>query len=216
MKNDYNKEYFEKYALLSLVYCYDDKLHSMKKHERPDWIDENRSIGLEVTRALSSTDGERESIIERYFCKGYTPEEIINKANCELKYNKDMFKIADGFCYVEKNVNYSDVKQLIIDTINTKISKLNSNYDKFNKNWLYVFTDSSLLDDGDIEEIILKINNIAGNSSFDKIFINIIDKIYVIEDNLYSKIDVTDSELARIKKNLKINNVKMGRNKYHE
>ena len=203
MKNDYNKEYFEKYALLSLVYCYDDKLHSMKKHERPDWIDENRSIGLEVTRALSPKDGERESIIERYFCKGYTPEEIINKANRELKCNKDMFKIADGFCYVEKNVNYSDVKQLIIDTINTKISKLNSHYDKFNKNWLYVFADNSLLDDGDIEEIILKINNIGDNSSFDKIFINIIDKIYVIEDNSYSKIDVTDSELARIKKESK-------------
>lgn len=203
MKNDYNKDYFEKYALLSLVYCYDDKLHSMKKHERPDWIDENRSIGLEVTRALSPKDGERESIIERYFCKGYTPEEIINKANRELKCNKDMFKIADGICYVEKNVNYSDVKQLIIDTINTKISKLNSHYDKFNKNWLYVFADSSLLYDGDIEEIILKINNIGDNSSFDKIFINIIDKIYVIEDNSYSKIDVTDSELARIKKESK-------------
>ena len=203
MKNDYNKEYFEKYALLSLVYCYDDKLHSMKKHERPDWIDENRSIGLEVTRALSSTDGEINSIINRYFGKGYSPEEIINKANRELKCNKDMFKIADGFCYVEKNVNYSDVKQLIIDTINTKISKLNSHYDKFNKNWLYVFADNSLLDDGDIEEIILKINNIGDNSSFDKIFINIIDKIYVIEDNLYSKIDVTDSELARIKKESK-------------
>lgn len=203
MKNDYNKDYFEKYALLSLVYCYDDKLHSMKKHERPDWIDKNRSIGLEVTRALSPKDGERESIIERYFCKGYKPEEIINKANRELKCNKDMFKIADGICYVEKNVNYSDVKQLIIDTINTKISKLNSHYDKFNKNWLYVFTDSSLLDDGDIEEIILKINNIGDNSSFDKIFINIIDKIYVIEDNSYSKIYVTDSELARIKKESK-------------
>lgn len=203
MKNDYNKEYFEKYALLSLAYCYDDKLHSMKKHERPDWIDENRSIGLEVTRALSPKDGERESIIERYFCKGYTPEEIINKANRELKCNKDMFKIADGICYVEKNVNYSDVKQLIIDAINTKISKLNSYYDKFNKNWLYVFADSSLLDDGDIEEIILKINNIGDNSSFDKIFINILDKIYVIEDNSYSKIDVTDSELARIKKESK-------------
>lgn len=203
MKNDYNKDYFEKYALLSLVYCYDDKLHSMKKHERPDWIDENRSIGLEVTRALSPKDGERESIIERYFCKGYTPEEIINKANRELKCNKDMFKIADGICYVEKNVNYSDVKQLIIDTINTKISKLNSHYDKFNKNWLYVFTDSSLLDDGDIEEIILKINNIGDNSSFDKIFINIIDKIYIIEDNSYSKIYVTDSELVRIKKESK-------------
>lgn len=62
------------------------------------------------------------------------------------------------------------------------------------------FADSSLLDDGDIEEIILKINNIGDNSSFDKIFINIIDKIYVIEDNSYSKIDVTDNELARIKK----------------
>lgn len=203
MKNDYNKEYFEKYALLSLAYCYDDKLHSMKKHERPDWIDENRSIGLEVTRALSPKDGERESIIERYFCKGYTPEEIINKANRELKCNKDMFKIADGICYVEKNVNYSDVKQLIIDAINTKISKLNSYYDKFNKNWLYVFADSSLLDDGDIEEIILKINNIGDNSSFDKIFINILDKMYVIEDNSYSKIDVTDNELARIKKESK-------------
>ena len=80
MKNDYNKDYFEKYALLSLVYCYDDKLQSMKKHERPDWIDENRSIGLEVTRALSSTDGEINSIINRYFGKGYSPEEIINKA----------------------------------------------------------------------------------------------------------------------------------------
>ena len=200
MKNDYNKEYFEKYALLSLVYCYDDKLQSMKKHERPDWIDENRSIGLEVTRALSSTDGEINSIINRYFGKGYSPEEIINKANNELKCNKDMFKSANGLCYVVKSVNYSDVKQLIIDTINTKISKFNSHYDKFNENWLYVFADSSLLDDGDIEEIILKMNNIGDNSSFDKIFINIIDKIYVIEDNSYSKIDVTDSELARIKK----------------
>lgn len=137
-ENDYNKEYFEKYALLSLVYCYDYKLQSMKKHERPDWIDENRSIGLEVTRALSSTDGEINSIINRYFGKGYSPEEIINKANNELKYNKDIFKSANGLCYVEKNVNYSDVKQLIIDTINTKISKFNSHYDKFNENWLYV------------------------------------------------------------------------------
>lgn len=203
MKNDYNKEYFEKYALLSLVYCYDDKLSLMKKHERPDWIDENRSIGLEVTRALSPKDGEINSIINRYFGKGYSPEEIINKANSELKCNKDMFKSANGLCYVEKSVNYSDVKQLIIDTINTKISKLNSHYNKFNENWLYVFADSSLLNNSDIEEIILKINHIGDDSGFDKIFINIIDKIYVIEDNSYSKIDVTDSQLIRIKKESK-------------
>ena len=57
----YTKEYFERYALLSLWKCYDNRFsfRNFQKGESPDWYAPDLSIGLEVTRALSKKEGEQ-------------------------------------------------------------------------------------------------------------------------------------------------------------
>ncbi|MCT4632791.1 MAG: hypothetical protein N4A76_08645 [Firmicutes bacterium] len=58
----YNKRYFKKYALLSLLKCYSNCLETMlvdtTEYENPDYQSEELSIGLEVVEAITSRQGE--------------------------------------------------------------------------------------------------------------------------------------------------------------
>ncbi len=204
MADKYDKDYFELYALLNLVYCYDESLASLKKCEKPDWISEELSIGLEITRALSPKDGERWKLINKYFGKGYSFEEIREKTNSELKYNNNFFKNVNGIAYCEEIVNYKNVKSLIVDAIRCKLNKMNDGYKTFNNNWLYVFSEVSLLENFEIKDICNEIQKVVNEWNykyvFNKIFINSIDELYIIENmSEISKIEIPSTVLGRIK-----------------
>lgn len=83
-------------------------------------------------------------------------------------------------------------------------------YTTFNNNWLYVFSGTSLLRESDITKIIsLFFNNKKRN--FDKIFINAMDKVYVVDSlsNL-SSFEINDDQLKKLKKEAVNNTIAKG------
>lgn len=59
----YNKDYYEDLAISILEHYLPDKFYSMIKGECPDWY--NDKVGLEVTRALSSQEGNFDDFIKK-------------------------------------------------------------------------------------------------------------------------------------------------------
>ncbi|MBI9011243.1 MAG: hypothetical protein JEZ08_03365 [Clostridiales bacterium] len=59
----YSKDFFEKYAILSLVRFYDSNLKVMltdeKSYEKPDFQSRDLGVGIEVTEAITSKYGEQ-------------------------------------------------------------------------------------------------------------------------------------------------------------
>lgn len=199
-KNEYDKHYYEQYAKLTLSSCYDQELASLVNKDKPDLQSDELSIGIEVSRSVSSESCHQQFIINKYFGKGYTPEYIIEQAKKEKKYG-DIFKDIDGLCVAEMNFNTNDIITRTMFSIHEKTIKLNSDYKLFNSNWLYLFLGTSMVTDQDIKTIVdyLK-NSDYKEKSFDKIFINTIDRIFVINSNFQiDKIEVSEEQLKLIK-----------------
>lgn len=189
--------------------CYDDRLKKLQHTDKPDFQSEELSIDVEVTRAIDSNEGHRQAITNKYFGKGYTPDYIIKTAKNE-KHFGNIFKTIGSTCYTETIVDLKDVVDNIVASVNKKTDKLNMLYTTFNNNWLYVFSGTSLLRESDITKIIsLFFNNKKRN--FDKIFINAMDKVYVVDSlsNL-SSFEINDDQLKKLKKEAVNNTIAKG------
>lgn len=180
----FGKEYFEEYALLSLEKCYDTAFShtNFKKDESPDWQSEELETGIEVSRALSKEEGERQFIVNEYFGRGLGGELIRKAVQKRFSKHGDLIKVIDNTAYVTNEVNsFSEKYGAIEDRIIEKTKKLNDNYRLFKNNYLYVFANTGLLAEWDIEFIFNRIKDKLDSYSkqFDKVFIYSYDKIWV-------------------------------------
>ena len=195
----YGKKYFERYALLSLIKCFDYNLEGLldDDFEAPDWQSEELDLGIEVTQAISETDGELRSIINRYFNNGLGGS-LIRKV-IQKKHHKYVgnFEEIDNRSICVIPYQTAIEKNKILESIIGKTFKLNKNYKVFKNNWLYVFADIALYEE-DILDIIemIKSNNV-NKIQFDKIFINITDKIFVIDNYMTVKEHHVENELLK-------------------
>lgn len=198
----YTKEYFERYALLSLQECYDNKFsfQNFHKGESPDWYSLELSIGLEVTRAMSKSEGENEFITNKYFGKGYGGN-LIKKAAAK-RFHKDLFKVIDNIAYTEWFCDFSKYRNEVKDALVKKTKKLNGNYNQFTSNYLYIFTNTGLLETDDIKQIIDMAQGELADCAiqFDRIFFNTINAIFVYSPTEpIQKISIEDNILAMLK-----------------
>ena len=203
-----NLEDYEKYAMYCLIECYDKKLKPMLdcKNERPDWQSNELKLGIEVTKAMPEGLGEKISVVNRYFGKGKTPEEIIEEYEKEDVKNR---KIIEK-CETENDVvpfvtmfngDFSKVQQCVIDSIKSKTTKLNSGYKLFGNNWLVVGIDAcgELFEDH-IQNIIDGAFKEEEKLNFSKIFIINSNKLFVIEDKkLVNLIEVNEEIRKKLK-----------------
>ena len=175
------KDYMEWYALLSLIYSYDTALTLLEKGEEPDWQSAKLDLGLEVTEALLPEDGRKRAVINQYFGKGldgqYIKEQIEHKYP---EYSHQMSVIGKTACFSESYDMMPKVRQVGL-AISMKTRKLNQNYTRFANNWLYVFAPSLFTQD-DIQAVcqICQGNNQAYAIQFDKVFLNVNDKVFVV------------------------------------
>ena len=203
----YNKKYFEKYAILSLSNCYDKQLFELMKFdnekiESPDFQSAKLDIGIEVTEAITTKQGNHRYIINQYFGQGLRGEEI--KEAAEKRFLKIVGRISvyDGHAIYSEHDGLSDFRgkiKLVIEKIMKKTEKLNRIYKQFGRNWIYVYS-HEVFEPSDIDQIV---NGIRHDHplDFDKVFINCIDRLYVISN--YSKIEIIEVEnetLRQIKK----------------
>lgn len=203
----YDKKYFEKYAMLSLVYCFDSELAPMLmgKSESPDWQSDELDLGIEVCRALSKKQGEENSIVNRYFGQGLLGEEIQKEVARRFPKYKDSIHVHEHVAYTSKDYTTFDEKYREIEAcIIRKTRLLNSGiYKVFSSNWLYIFADTALLQSWDIELIQNRVRekNVKMKVKYDVIVINAIDKLWIVKkDSEYMKKELNDEMLAFLKK----------------
>ena len=197
------KEYMEWYAVLSLVYCYEKRLHILFdcKGEEPDWQGEKLDIGLEVTEALEPEEGRKRSVINRHF--GKNQEGHIVKQQIEKSYPEysDQIGVVDGQAYFFESYDTPSKINQTLDTIKSKTKKLNDHYKIFSNNWLYIFTPYLFLD-SDILQIQFDYLEYATKFpvKFDKIFFNLQSELIILNSGGIEKhLSISENLLMKIK-----------------
>jgi hypothetical protein len=206
-ENKFDKKYYEKYAMLSLEYCYNNSWKFFVLSDKPDLQNSCLNIGVEVTRAISNSEGEFDSIIvNKYFVKGLNREFVKNEIEQKIKKSKGEVSVIGDWVIVSKTKSLYDPKihlDEIKKSIVSKTCKLNSNYKIYNKNHLYLFTGTSLVKNYDLKGRLADIKEatLSYKISFDLLFINCIDKIFVVDmagDNI-TEILIDDVMLVKLK-----------------
>ena len=205
-KNKFDNKYYEKYAILSLMYCYNNTWGSFILSDKPDLQNSYLDIGIEVTRAISEYEGMYNGIANKYFGKGFNGEYI--KKNIEEKFEKFRGEVSviDDKTLISGHKGLCDFKTHIDEiekAIILKTCKLNNNYKTYNKNHLYLFTGTSLVKDYDLKDKLkdIKEATLSYKISFDLLFINCLDKIFVVDmasENI-AEILIDEEMLIKIK-----------------
>lgn len=191
-KSIYTKEYHENFALNALKKYYPDKFSDFKKQECPDWV--CGKIGLEITRAVSTQDGELDAFIKD--CQGKEFFEIKKARLKKLGFDTELTKgdqeniyevrsLKNGvigfyhatedryiFLYFLSRMEPVDnCTNSIINAVKRKLEKLNNNYDLLEENNLAIIVQEQLDYVG------------LGNIIIDEVVESIIDKIKSLYSN---------------------------------
>ncbi len=202
----YKKDFYEFYALISLINCYDRSLSSLldsnTSYERPDFQSYELDIGIEITEAITKKHGEERFIINEYFGKQLTGDEVKSKAEKRFgKKIKGKISVFNSIAVYSEHrglVNTSNYCDRITACVYDKTIKLNDGYNLFNRNWLYVFAHTSILNAEDMD-LMVKKWKFSSKLSFDKIIINCVDKLYIIGNQMIETIIINDESLKEIK-----------------
>lgn len=173
----------------------------MIKSEKPDWQSKDLNIGLEVTEALISESGRKRSIINHYFGIGSDVDFI--KGQIEDKYPEyaNDFLVINGAAAFSEMCDMQSKIEKVIESIEVKFKKINDHYMQFKDNWLYVFG-PSMLCEKDIRVIYDNYKEFIAKYkiTFNKIFINSLDSIFILNhEGLENIISVSDECLKKLK-----------------
>lgn len=161
------KEFDEILAKLILTNCVDKKNDKLKviKKERPDIQSEELNVGIEVTRAIPSIEGQANSISAHNFGKNKKYNEIIENTEKYYKTFNGEINNCNGATTLSATKGLITIKSRIdclIKSIKEKTSNLNEKYKVFDENHLFVYSDE-IIDDFDIIEVLknvpLYVNN---------------------------------------------------------
>lgn len=141
--NKYNKYYYEKYALLSVCHLFNLKTEDFCHNDKPDLQSKTHNMGIEVVQAISEYSGFINSLVNSYFEKGLSGEEIVEsiKKNNTTGQFKGTVESINGVAVLSSSQGLCDKqihKDLIIQKINKKSHKF-KNYEHFKINGLYCF-----------------------------------------------------------------------------
>ena len=163
----YKKDFYEEFAKVVLQHFYSEKFENLIKGESPDFC--NKNVGLEVTRAISTSDGEFDSFLKNNLGKklsdisdgflkklGFKESPVAtgkgamlyaqqSKKNGTLWYFNDYKHSAFILCGATSRLEDLTVgaKEIVEKVIN-KTKKLNDNYERKNENDLVVLVQEQL------------------------------------------------------------------------
>lgn len=200
-KQKYSKKYYEGYAKCNLFINYCSDYKKLRKKESPDFQNEKLDVGIEVTRAISTEDGQALNTINEYFGKNLSGKFIKNEINAKY-YGKFKYKIEtfdDDTAYYREDYNKENKKNEIEIAIKSKLNKLNNKYKIFKTNCLYVFGGTCLIEKDILESVMTDIQKINLKNKFDIIFVNAVDMLYIMNFNENSIKEIEINELDNIK-----------------
>lgn len=174
----WDKNKIERYALTVISRFYPEYTN-MKKREHPDFENKNKSIGIEITNALTKQAGKCDAFWssnqgKKYCClsrdllqsMGYftdpTPlnkEGIVFRQHSQTSgalyyYRKKDTNDLVLFLYISKSKTNEETKNDIVRAVLKKLKKLNTNYDLFRRNDLCVFIQEQISYDKYADEIV--------------------------------------------------------------
>lgn len=189
-----SKDYYEQYAKLSLAEF--EIENNLEVDDKPDLQDKSTGVGIEVVRAITDEEGFSQNVFNKYSGQGLTSNELLEKNECKNK----------KFCWdidptspkliCTRIVDAKSFIKIAAQKIREKAQK-SACYKNISVCGLYIFSD---LETSQIPELC---NIIAANNfPFDRYFINMHNKLVVIdskEPDKFKEYRITQEQIERMR-----------------
>jgi len=179
---DPSKLYVEYYAKLHAERAMKLWPFLLRKSERPDFVSKRGELGMEVTRAAIEEWAQQEADMNRHFGDDM-PGEAVEQgilADCDCGAMRGGAKNGGPPPLFELS---QDVKRMhicrIIERIEDKTHALRE-YRLCRENWLYVFSETTGLDRGDMLEVQAFFAAQQGAPLFDKVLVKVGCRLYIL------------------------------------
>lgn len=201
MSRKFDTCFFERYAQISLETLLGDCYSELVNEDRPDLQMPDRSLGIEVTRAM-----EPRKDVARDMLKEMAGMTVANEDREEMDQIISSgygYGLQDGKYIGHLEYEYWALAQPLRRIIESKVSKVGSGfYGEFDEFGLYIFCKDDLTED----EVILTMEYTSDlqrhlDVRYSKMYLSLIDKLYVCDltevNRLHNKTQCTSYDISR-------------------
>lgn len=193
--------FFERYAQICLETILGEKYAGLVNEDRPDLQMPDKSIGIEVTRAMEPTKDVAKALLKEM--AGLTVEEKDKEEIGQIISSGYGYGLQDGRYIGSLEYDYWRLAQPLRRIIESKISKVGAGfYGDFQEYGLYIFCKDNLSE----EEVILAMEYASDlqrnlDIKYSTIYLSLIDRLYVCDlsdvNRVLRKTDCTSYDISR-------------------
>lgn len=193
--------FFERYAQICLETILGEKYAGLVNEDRPDLQMPDKSIGIEVTRAMEPTKDVAKALLKEM--AGLTVEEKDKEEIGQIITSGYGYGLQDGRYIGYLEYDYWRLAQPLRRIIESKISKVGAGfYGDFQEYGLYIFCKDNLSE----EEVILAMEYASDlqrnlDIKYSNIYLSLIDRLYVCDlsdvNRVLRKTDCTSYDISR-------------------
>ena len=193
--------FFERYAQICLETILGKKYAGLVNEDRPDLQMPDKSIGIEVTRAMEPTKDVAKALLKEM--AGLTVEEKDKEEIGQIITSGYGYGLQDGRYIGSLEYDYWRLAQPLRRIIESKISKVGAGfYGDFQEYGLYIFCKDNLSE----EEVILAMEYASDlqrnlDIKYSTIYLSLIDRLYVCDlsdvNRVLRKTDCTSYDISR-------------------
>ena len=193
--------FFERYAQICLETILGKKYAGLVNEDRPDLQMPDKSIGIEVTRAMEPTKDVVKALLKEM--AGLTVEEKDKEEIGQIITSGYGYGLQDGRYIGSLEYDYWRLAQPLRRIIESKISKVGAGfYGDFQEYGLYIFCKDNLSE----EEVILAMEYASDlqrnlDIKYSTIYLSLIDRLYVCDlsdvNRVLRKTDCTSYDISR-------------------
>lgn len=193
--------FFERYAQICLETILGEKYAGLVNEDRPDLQMPDKSIGIEVTRAMEPTKDVAKALLKEM--AGLTVEEKDKEEIGQIITSGYGYGLQDGRYIGYLEYDYWRLAQPLRRIIESKISKVGAGfYGDFQEYGLYIFCKDNLYE----EEVILAMEYASDlqrnlDIKYSTIYLSLIDRLYVCDlsdvNRVLRKTDCTSYDISR-------------------
>lgn len=193
--------FFERYAQICLETILGEKYAGLVNEDRPDLQMPDKSIGIEVTRAMEPNKDVAKALLKEM--AGLTVEEKDKEEIGQIITSGYGYGLQDGRYIGYLEYDYWRLAQPLRRIIESKISKVGAGfYGDFQEYGLYIFCKDNLSE----EEVILAMEYASDlqrnlDIKYSTIYLSLIDRLYVCDlsdvNRVLRKTDCTSYDISR-------------------
>ena len=193
--------FFERYAQICLETILGEKYAGLVNEDRPDLQMPDKSIGIEVTRAMEPTKDVAKALLKEM--ASLTVEEKDKEEIGQIITSGYGYGLQDGRYIGSLEYDYWRLAQPLRRIIESKISKVGAGfYGDFQEYGLYIFCKDNLSE----EEVILAMEYASDlqrnlDIKYSTIYLSLIDRLYVCDlsdvNRVLRKTDCTSYDISR-------------------